>query len=100
MVRYDERNGMKAWGSIAEIETRRRIMVSVAAYAYEVKDDPIWPDAKYDRECLKVDLTIRTRNSEMDRWFKENFDPFTGLWVHDHPNRKGLNRIYKLMKRK
>lgn len=91
---------MKPWGSAEERERRRRILVAVAAYAYEIKNNPIWSDARFDKECLRINLKQSTGNKAMDRWFKHNFDPSTGMWVHNHPDRKGLLRIYKLFKGK
>lgn len=91
---------MKPWGTTEERERKRRIMVAVAAYAYEIKNNPIWTDEKFDRECLQINLKQRTGDRRMDKWFKKNFDPSTGMWVHDHPDRKGLLRIYRMFKPK
>lgn len=88
------------WGSPAEKETKRRIMIAIAAYAYEIKNDPIWSDEKFDRKALRINLKQKTGNKRMDKWFRENFDPSTGMWVHNHPDRKGLLRIYRMFKPK
>lgn len=88
----------RRWGAPCERETRLRILVSVAAYAYEIMDDPIMSDAKFDRLALSINLKRKTGNKEMDRWFKHNFNPYTGQWIVKHPNRKGLKRIYKMFK--
>lgn len=100
MKRLRRSDFVTVWGSPVEKETRRRIMVAVAAYAYEIKNDPIWSDAKFDSRCRRINLYQRTNNPRMDAWFKENFQIHTGMWVHNHPNRKGLLRIYKLIKRR
>ena len=33
-------------------EIRRRIRLSVAAYAYEVHNDSVMSDGEFDKECL------------------------------------------------
>ena len=89
---------MSKWGTSVEIETKRRIQVSVAAYAYEFKHDSIIDDATFDKECLALQdgLVINTTRPDLDQWFRENFDPSTGVWIHDHPE---LNKIAELYKR-
>lgn len=83
-----------------EIETKRRIDVAVWAYAYEIKDDPLVDDFVFDSEALLVSLSVSTDRPEMDAWFRENFDPSTGMWVRNHPDLKGLHRIYLIKKGK
>lgn len=61
-------------------------MVSVWAYAYEVLSCSLVSDAEFDAECKLVDLSIDTGNEEMDKWFRENFQPHTGQWVLRHPH--------------
>lgn len=77
-----------------EIERRRRISVALWAYAYEICDDPIVSDAKFDRVCDEIDLDISTGNVKMDRWFKKNFKPWTGTWVWRHPELHKLRILY------
>lgn len=84
-------------------ERRRRINVAVWAYAYEVMDDPLVSDEEFDSECALVDLKLSTSykgkdNRAIDRWFRENFEPHTGMWVHNHPDKDGLHLIYQYMK--
>lgn len=81
------------WGTAAEIETRKRILVAVAAYAYEILNEPLLSDADFDALCLEVDLTQPTGSVTMDDWFRDNFSPYTGQWVHDHPNKARLRDI-------
>ena len=76
-------------------EIKRRIKVSVAAYAYEMKNDSIMTDEQFDLECKKVDVTITTGNDIMDKWFREEFDPCTGQWIHKHPQLKRLDVLYQ-----
>jgi hypothetical protein len=46
------------WGSEIEIERKRRINVSLWAYAYERESDSLVSDA----ECLKITLEITLKN--------------------------------------
>lgn len=84
---------------IAE-EIKRRINVAVWAYAYELENDSLVSDQRFDSECRLVDLSIDTGRPDMDAWFRANFDPCTGQWVHAHPDKNGLHRIYLLLKSK
>ena len=99
-MKREPRKLKREWGSPFERERHRRIKAAVAAYAYEVKDNPIMSDAKYDRLALEINVRKSTGNEFMDKWFRDNFDPSTGMWVRNHPDRKGLNRIYKMLKRR
>lgn len=80
-------------------ETRRRIRVSVAAWAYEVHSDPIMSDGDFDALSREIDTLRSTARSEMDHWFMEHFSPNTGMWVHQHPEPEGLERIYQMLRR-
>lgn len=84
------------WGSKVEKEVRRRIKLSIAAYAYEFKDSEIITDAEFDKMCKQVDVNIDTGNKKMDSYFKKIFDPSTGQWIHRHPE---LNKIAQLYER-
>lgn len=84
------------WGSKVEKEVRRRIKLSVAAYAYEFRDEAIISDAEFDKMCLEVDPSINTSNNVMDNFFKTDFDPSTGQWIYRHPE---LHKIAKLYER-
>lgn len=64
------------------------------AYAYEFRDDPIVSDSKFDETCKLIDLSIDTGNEQMDKWFRENFNPSTGIWIHDHPGISKIKQIY------
>ena len=77
----------------AEIETRRRIKLSIWAYAYEFKSHSLVDDFIYDMESYTVDLSVSTGNIVMDAWFICNFEPDTGMWIHKHPE---LGRIAEL----
>ena len=61
-------------------EIRRRIRLSVAAYAYEVHNDSVMSDGEFDKECLLVDLSVSTGNRKLDNFFKKNFGSDAGTW--------------------
>lgn len=41
-------------------ETRLRYILTMAAYAYEVRSEVIMSDADFDAACRLVDLTVST----------------------------------------
>jgi tRNA/tmRNA/rRNA uracil-C5-methylase (TrmA/RlmC/RlmD family) len=84
------------WGTPAEKETRRRIRLAVWAYAYEIKSSPVVSDAVFDVECYQVNLAIDTGMPHLDGWFRKNFKPHTGQWIHNHPQ---LDRIAQIHER-
>lgn len=81
-------------------ETRNRIRVCVLAYAYEMRSDSLVSDHEFDKLCGEIDLTEFTGNDEMDTWFIKHFKPWTGQWIHNHPNIEGLRRIYENLSNK
>lgn len=83
------------WGSKIEIERRRRIMISIWAYAYEFENETLVSDKEFDDECMKVDESVSTGNKKLDKFFKEKFDPFTGIWIHKHPELDGIKKLYE-----
>lgn len=88
-------NAIRPAPSRVEKERRRRIRLAVAAYAYEVLDAPIMPDAEFDRLAQEVMPQFRTGHPVMDDFFAARFDPSTGVWVHHHPGQDGLARILR-----
>ena len=78
-------------------ETRKRIRVAVAAWAYEVMHRPIMDDAQFDELAKSIDLSIDTRRPDLDKWFRKNFQSYTGSWVHGHPDRVRLNQIAEMV---
>lgn len=82
------------WGSPIEVERRNRIRLSVAAYAYEFENDSIISDGDFDSLAETIDLQISTENEKLDEFFKAHFSPFTGQWIHDHPELEKLKTIY------
>jgi hypothetical protein len=86
---------MKIWGTKIEIERRRRILLSVWAYAYEIENDSLVDDKTFDKECMKVDPSLTTGSRQLDNFFKFQFNPFTGLWIHQHPDLQRIKQIYE-----
>lgn len=81
------------WGSTVEVERRRRIAVAVWAYAYEIDDDPLVPDHIYDDWARRIDPSAVTGNDQLDRFFRQEFSPHTGMWVRKHPGQARLGEI-------
>ena len=84
-----------SWGSPIEIERRRRIKVSIAAYAYEFLADSIMEDHEFDQLCLEIDTQINTGNRKLDTFFKKEFNSATGYLVHQHPEKEKLKDLYE-----
>lgn len=84
----------EVWGSEVEIQRRLRIKLSIAAYAYEFMDNSIMTDAEFDQQCLKVNVSIDTGNKKLDDYFKKEFNPSTGQWIHSHPELHLIKEIY------
>lgn len=66
-------------------QIRVRMRVTVAAYAYEFLDKSIMSDADFDRQCALVKPGIKTNRPDLDRFFRFDFSPDTGMWIRDHP---------------
>lgn len=75
-------------------ETRNRIKLAVAAWAYETGRAPIMTDHEFDALARTIDTNFKTGNEEMDHFFWSEFDPDTGMWVHRHPDLPGLQNLY------
>lgn len=78
-----------------EIETRRRIKLSIWAYAYEFENHSVVSDAVYDVESYQVDLSVETDRLDLDYWLRAFFDPSTGLWIHGHPELSRIKQLYE-----
>ena len=86
---------MKQWGSPQEKETKRRINLAVWAYAYEFDHKSLAPDHTFDFESYCVNLTITTNRPDLDAWFVQNFNPCTGMWIHNHPELDKIKSLYE-----
>ena len=84
----------EVWGSTVEQEVRRRIKVSVAAYAYEFCDDSIMSDAEFDKLCLEINTNLDTNNKKLNKYFREHFDKNTGQWIRKHPELDKIANLY------
>lgn len=82
------------WGTPIELEVRRRIQVSVAAYAYEIANAPVMSDAAFDWLAERVSKHMGTYHPLLDEFFITQFSPMTGMWIHNHPELEGIARIY------
>lgn len=76
-------------------EIKNRIKLSVAAYAYEYKDDSIMSDAEFDELSKEINPEEKTGNKKMDNFFKKNFNTDTGMWIRRHPDKRSLNHLYE-----
>lgn len=74
-------------------QRRVRIRLSVAAYAYEIEDTSVMTDGEFDALCLKVRPEVPTGNRKLDNFFRKHFDPSTGVWVHQHPEKHKLRHL-------
>lgn len=80
---------------LVDLETRKRIKISVAAYAYELLGTPVMSDEEFDALAYSIDLKIDTRRPDLDAWFRRNFEPHTGMWIYGHPEKSKLLVIAK-----
>jgi hypothetical protein len=83
------------WGTEVEKQTRLRIQLSVYAYAYELASDSLISDAQFDQMCLEINPDIETGNKKLDKFFKTEFDPATGMWIRNHPELNKITELYK-----
>lgn len=68
-----------------------RLKVLAAAYAYEIMNESYMSDAEFDATCKLIDLTVNV--DSFDHWWRNNFNPSTGSWIHKHPDKLGLRRL-------
>jgi tRNA/tmRNA/rRNA uracil-C5-methylase (TrmA/RlmC/RlmD family) len=76
-------------------EIRRRIRLTFAAYAYEFENEFYMSDEEFDKECKLVDLSIDTQRPDLDEYFRKEFKPYTGQWIHSHPDLNEVRQSYK-----
>jgi hypothetical protein len=86
---------MTDWGSEVEVERRNRIRLTLAAYAYEFDDNPIMSDAEFDDISRKINPNIATGHKQHDKFFREKFEPDTGMWIRQHPFLRRVDRVYR-----
>lgn len=66
---------------------RKRTRLALAAYSYEIINSPFITDSVYDALSLYVESTKEqsTGDEELDKFFREEFSPDTGMWIYKHP---------------
>lgn len=89
----------RIWGKgragIIERERRRRILLALWAYAYEFGHKSLVDDATFDRECYLVNPSIDTGRADLDHFFRTDFQPYTGSWIHSHPELDKVRMMYE-----
>lgn len=83
------------WGSVEETERRNRIKLSVAAYAYEFDNTSIMTDAEFDEFALLIEPQVSTGHAILDQFFRTEFQPDTGQWIHKHPELDRVKYVYE-----
>ncbi len=76
---------------INESERRKRIRLCIFAYAYEVMSAPLISDAEFDKIAMSVDVRI---DGGLQDFWKTHFHPWTGQWIHSHPNFDGIKKLH------
>lgn len=84
--------------SLVEIETRKRVQLTLWAYAYEFEADSMVSDEKFDEVAKSIDLSISTTRPDLDKWWRNNFQCWTGMWVHQHPEKDKIKMLYRRLK--
>ena len=82
------------WGTPVEIERRNRIAVALWAYAYEVRHTSLVPDSVFDEWALRIRPDMQTGRPGLDAFFRQEFSPHTGMWVHKHPEKHKLDALF------
>lgn len=78
-----------------ETERRHRIRLSVAAYAYEFDNTSIMSDADFDELAKQIDPEVMTGHAILDQFFRTEFQPDTGQWIHKHPELDRVKSVYE-----
>ena len=90
---FDREAPARVWGSAIERERYRRIAVAVWAYAYEIEGQALVPDNVYDEWARQIDPSVSTGRNMLDEFFRTEFSPHTGMWVHVHPHKDRLGEL-------
>jgi hypothetical protein len=86
---------MSDWGSEVEKERKRRISISLYAYAYEYENDSLVDDATFDELSRQINPNMKTGHDVLDKFFAEEFEPDTGMWIRKHPDLHGVKFLYE-----
>lgn len=85
-----------------EIERDRRNVISVATFASEIADTPIWRPSQWSYHAEKIDREIGTGHPVLDEFFRYQFSPMSGVWIHEHPElatiESTFTRYYNVMR--
>lgn len=76
-------------------EIRNRIRLTIAAYAYEMEDNPIMTDFEFDELSRSINPKEKTGNKKLDNFFKKHFNPDTGMWIRQHPELDKVAYLYE-----
>lgn len=85
----------RKWGIPVEVERRNRIRLAVAAYAYEFCDENVMTDHEFDMLARSIDAGMETGRPDLDDFFRKEFSPDTGQWIHNHPELDKVAQIYE-----
>lgn len=87
------------------VERRYRIVLTMAALAYEYYDEPILSDGDFDLLAKEINPELATYNEhhqkwqsrrikKLDKFWREKFEPDTGMWIRSHPEIDRANGLY------
>lgn len=76
-------------------ERRKRIHLSVYAYAYEFENVSLISDEKYDTLSKLINPQVSTGNETLDEFFRTQFEPDTGMWIRSHPELDKVMLLYE-----
>ena len=94
-IRAATAEAQSGWGLPIEVEVRRRILLSVATYAYEIVDAPIMSDQSWDLIAQTINPQLGTCHPVIDEFFATHFSPMTGMWIHSHPELDKIRRLFE-----
>ena len=77
-----------------ETERRKRIRLSVFAYAYEFDNNSLISDEEYDKLSREINPQIKTGHDKLDKFFETQFEPDTGMWIRKHPELTRVRTLY------
>lgn len=73
-------------------EMNLRRALAVYAYSYEFLNESLVSDFEFDHMSKQVDTTIVTDDKDLDTFFKEHFEPCTGMWIYKHPHLEEIKK--------
>lgn len=95
MISDPQPHPLGTWGTPRELEVRRRIQLSIAAYAYEFESSPVMDDSLFDWFASRICKRMGTGHPMLDEFFIIHFSPMTGMWIHKHPELPKIERLYR-----